>query len=458
MSEVRLNIMDAQAVINGKIHGSIADAVIASLSAEPEKIAELEVALGRFNKFDQSPLASFRSGENTRSWDAGLVIVDMAARVIVAESTYDSPSAEGEICYHNGNHATDLSLPYRIPDDWLIVFSLLEYESLRHPRRDERVQQLPSDIRQVLYGRQMMEFIVTEFLGQEKILEPRQHQNVPPQNDSASRQDREEILDSEEDDTLIQQMHSRWLMAPRPDLAGRTPREVILDRLSFIDFDLRSRELQWSALNECPPPLPRDSRAYLAGGVGRHEYVVYYDFMRYLLRECWIRISGDQSRKLDAQGNATTVDASSIVPTNPEDIPSGKDRIGVIVEWLLEIGNAWLNRPCKDLNGRIPAEVIESERCRIPLLISPKDVLVDDCPICQMLAEDAEEPFAQGFWHFDGSHIDSLFEFSTYLNREEWEKEQLKWQVYTEEFERQWTKDRAAADAVRNADYDDIPF
>ena len=139
MSEVRLNIIDTQAVINGTIHGSVADAVIASLSAEPETIAELEVALGRFSKFDEPPFVLFRSGEDTRPWDAGLVMVDMAARVIVAESTYSSPSAEGEISYHNGEHATNIYLAYRIPDDWRILFSLDEYEFLRHSRRDERV-------------------------------------------------------------------------------------------------------------------------------------------------------------------------------------------------------------------------------------------------------------------------------------------------------------------------------
>ena len=50
MSEVKLNLTDAQHTISGTIHGSVADACIAALSAEPETIAELEAALSRYQK------------------------------------------------------------------------------------------------------------------------------------------------------------------------------------------------------------------------------------------------------------------------------------------------------------------------------------------------------------------------------------------------------------------------
>ena len=36
MSEVKLNIIDAQNILTGTIHGSIADRCVAALSAEPE--------------------------------------------------------------------------------------------------------------------------------------------------------------------------------------------------------------------------------------------------------------------------------------------------------------------------------------------------------------------------------------------------------------------------------------
>ena len=451
MSEVRLNVMDAQAVINGRIHGSVADAVIASLSAEPETIAELETALSRFSKFDQSPFALFRSGEDARPWDAGIVIVDMAGRIIAAESTYSDPTAEGEIRYHNGKEGTDVWLPYRIPEDWLVVHSVLEYESMRDSRRDERLTRPHVDIREVLYGMPLFEFIVIECLA-EKELECRVPKNTS-QIEGSSKLDIEKRSEPEGDDTLIQKVHGRWLLTPRPELGGRSPRDVILEKLNFIDFDLQSREFQWSVLNEGPPPLPRDSQAYLNGGFGTHEYVIYYDFVRYLLGKCWNRISGHRSRKIEAlEKTLGRID-------RPEILSSEDDQVDVMVKWLNESGGAWLNSPCDELSGSIPVAIVESERRRIPLLSSAKNALFDDCPLCQMIADDTGELFGPGFLHYDGSHIDPLFEFSTCLTHEEWEKEEREWQEYSKDFERRWARDHPTTDADRGKpDYDDIPY
>jgi len=44
VSEVKLNLIDAQQILCGTIHGSIGDACVAALSAEPEIISELEAA------------------------------------------------------------------------------------------------------------------------------------------------------------------------------------------------------------------------------------------------------------------------------------------------------------------------------------------------------------------------------------------------------------------------------
>jgi hypothetical protein len=54
MSEVKLNLVDARQTLVGTVHGSIADACVAALSAEPETIAELEAALARLREADKS--------------------------------------------------------------------------------------------------------------------------------------------------------------------------------------------------------------------------------------------------------------------------------------------------------------------------------------------------------------------------------------------------------------------
>src|SRR5258705_168797 len=160
MSEVRLNILDRIGTINGTVHGSVADAIVAALSAEPETIAELEAALGRFIKplDDQKPFSLFHGYANEQAWDAGIVIVDLAARIVAAESSYSVPQARGEVGYHDGSQATEVCLPYRVPDDWLFVASVDEY----HVSRDEhrRCRAEPLDPRPILYGPAMTEFIV----------------------------------------------------------------------------------------------------------------------------------------------------------------------------------------------------------------------------------------------------------------------------------------------------------
>ena len=50
MSEVKLNLVDAERGLHGTIHGSVADRCVAALSAEPETIGELEAALNRYIK------------------------------------------------------------------------------------------------------------------------------------------------------------------------------------------------------------------------------------------------------------------------------------------------------------------------------------------------------------------------------------------------------------------------
>ena len=89
MSEVKLNILDSERAICGTCHGSEADAAVAALSAEPETIEELQAAMGRFMKpgGDCRPLELFSAGTDREPWDAGIVFIDLAARIVAADSS-----------------------------------------------------------------------------------------------------------------------------------------------------------------------------------------------------------------------------------------------------------------------------------------------------------------------------------------------------------------------------------
>ena len=440
MSELRLNLLDAKNAIHGTIHGSVADAVIASLSAEPETIAELEAALERFNKRidDYAPFASFAAGENPEPWDAGVVIVDLAARIVASESSYSALLAQGEVNYHDGSQATDTWLPYRLPDDWLILSSVLEYEALRSVRRAARAAAPLIDIRQILYGRPIFEFIAAECLTEYAKLDGEGCEDVPELNDRSELDDGD--TSSSRTAAALRAVHARWLMTSRNELGGRTPREVILEKREFIACEIDSRAMQWSLLQEAPPPLPRDSLAYRFAGFGTHEYVIYYDFVRHLLTQCWERISlqlPDKARPEVRSGTEASVAAGAVSAEHPSWRVS-------LVTWLEEVGLAWLNGPNEELDGRIPAAIIETERRRIPLVMSAKDIMIDEnCDLCRMLADEASH-FGPTFWHLDGCNMDEGFEFSSYLTREEFEAEQRRWQEFNDEFDRKWAVEHAA--------------
>jgi hypothetical protein len=130
-------------------------------------------------------------------------------------------------------------------------------------------------------------------------------------------------------------------MTPRAELRGKTPRELIMEKKNFIDFDLQFRAIQWSALGEGPPPIGRETFAYRFGGFGTHEWVVYYDLLRHLLNSCWERIQAE----------------------GPVDALAERARLEAAMR-------AWLDEPCDDLEHRIPSAIIESERRRIPVTLT----------------------------------------------------------------------------------------
>ena len=153
MSEVRLNIIDCEGAIHGTVHGSVSDAVVAALSAEPQTLIEVEAAMARFIRpTEQRPFLSFKAGVNDEPWDAGVVLVDLAARVVASESLYSQPEKEGEVAYHDGTKTTDVAVLYRVPDDWVFLNSLAEYKAVRARRRAELATNPPLDARPLLYG------------------------------------------------------------------------------------------------------------------------------------------------------------------------------------------------------------------------------------------------------------------------------------------------------------------
>jgi hypothetical protein len=365
MSEIRVNILDASRAVNGTLHASIADAILAGLAAEPETIEEVEDAMARFAKpaDNERHLAGFFDGVNEEPWDAGIVFVDLAARVFAAESSYSILMPEGEVQFHNGRELTDVWLPYRVTPDWLFLDSVDEYKAAADQRRARRAAVPALDPRPVLYG------AIAEFIANECRAAGKSHKGCP-----------------------VAEIHAKWLMTPRSDLRELTPREILLMKREHIDWDMQSREVQWSRLKEPAPCLNDGSYVYRYAGFGTHEIVIYYNLVRMLITDCWKRMS--------EQGEISVHDE---------------------IARLEQAKAQWLDSPDPEYGGKTPSCLIEYERIRLPWVSSEEDSpFEDDCPCCQALAN---ERFGPGFWHLDGCNMDSGFAFSFFHTQEEWEQE-----------------------------------
>ena len=409
MSEVKLNLIDAGSTLVGTIHGSVADRCVAALSAEPETLAELASALARYQRpqDEGGPFALFRSSSelDPNPWDAGLVVIDLAARIVLSDSTYSMPGPEGEVDYHDGAQATEYPILYRLPCDWLFVNSIEAYRWSRDRRREARQATLPLDTRAVLYGRPLLEFVAASSIGLSE---------ANGNGDGTS-----ELLANQ-----ISAIHARWLMTPHADLRGRCPRDVVLEKQELIDFDLHTRALQWTFLGEGPPCLPPDSFAFRFAGFGTHEWVVYYDLVRRLL---WNAVD------IDCR------DAEAAIST------------------LEKMKTSWLESNCDDYDGRVPAIIIENERRRLPQTMSAKEMIIDEnCDWCRMSAQDLEMGLGPGFWHLDGSQMDEGFVFSHFRTLAEWEAEQREWEEFARKFEREEEETKRSIAPVERIDSD--PF
>ena len=420
MSEVRLVVREAGRDWSGNVHGSDADRMIAALSADPVTLTELEAAFARFAKpaADRPFFAHFSSGLHDEPYDAGIVVIDLLARLVVVDSSYSSPGPTGQVYYHDGQCATDTSLPYHLAKDWLFTSDLLEWRGVAERRRQERGARPAIDARGVFYGPPLLEFVARETFA---AFARRLTTNEPPievrAGGSRQREEEEITYDS------LKEIHAAWMLTPRDDLSGVCPRDAALACRAHLAWDLQDQCARWSLLGQCPPGLDRDSFAFRHGGFGTHELVKYYDLVRELLWSCWQRLVESAKTRPAAGGlEALTVG----------------DYLAGEVPRLERVRDEWLDTPDAEFHGRTPRSIIDRERARLPEAISGQEAMIDaDCPCCQMMA-DMPGP---AFWHLDGSEMDDDFAFDMYHDsREEWEAERRRWDEQSQRFDAVWSE------------------
>ncbi|MGH9940360.1 MAG: hypothetical protein ACREAM_29310, partial [Blastocatellia bacterium] len=172
-NEVMVTIIDADRVLHDTMPVSFADVVLAALTAEPETLEELQAAIERYDKpiIRHGFLEHLKTGVNETPWDAGVVIIDLPARLIVAatEPVLYKPARYGFVLYcpdppPDWSKASDEEIVwvrYRLSDDWLFAGSLEDWRATADRRRRERAANPPFDSRPVLFDR------VTEFIARQ---------------------------------------------------------------------------------------------------------------------------------------------------------------------------------------------------------------------------------------------------------------------------------------------------
>ena len=344
MSEVRLVVRESDEDWSGIVHGSTAMQAAAALSADPVTLDELRTAMGRFERPDPKWRFLPDLDRNLRDepHDAGLIVLDLIARLIVSDNTYAQPDLEGDLEYRDGGKGTDKGVRYHLADDWLIVSDRFTWKCIADRRRAERAAHPPRDHRTVFYGRPMLEFLVREvfaaFGRRDEIL-------------AAVVAESEGFPESPFYDT-IKNIHASWLMTPRDDLGGATPREIAFAGRDHVSSDMNDRLLQWADLHHCPPGLARSSDAFRFAPFGTHELVKYYDLIRGLLWSSWDRLS-EMAEMPDPQ-HAMTVG----------------DFLTTEVPRLEALREAWFDGADPEMHGRPPRGYIERERARIPETVS----------------------------------------------------------------------------------------
>ena len=398
MSEVRLVVREAEHDWSGAVHGSLTDRAIAALSADPLTLTDLETACSRFEQPSPNhrPFSHLSAGLCDEPHDAGLVVIDLVARLVVVDSTYSSPGSSGVVDYHDGEGATNVALRYHLADDWLLVDDRFQWSDLAAKRRRERAAQPTLDARAVFYGQPLLEFIARETFS----AHARRETTAAAAHDA------------------IKSIHAAWLLTPRDDLGGVCPRDVALERRDHLSRDLQDQSDRWSLLQQCPPGLDESSFAFRYGGFCTHELVQYYELCRELLWSCRDR--------LVEMGNTQPVTVGL------ESLMVG-DFLTSEVPRLERVRDEWLDAPDPECHGRTPRSIIDRERARLPEGVSGREAVVDpDCPCCQMMA-DLPGPV---FWHLDGCNMDDDFAFDiSHRTHAEWEEEQREWEEFHRRFE-----------------------
>ncbi len=368
-------VADAHHFVQADLPRPIAQAALASLSADPETLDDFVAANRRFligrdwNWPARQRLSSppEQLVELLGRPPADLLLLHLPARLVAAGEPDRFPLC-ATIPLIRDHAPTSQTLLYGLRGDWNSVPLDKAAAVLADPQSScdaKRRLDRALETRRVLYG-DLLVWIASQRLGG--------------------------------NDVPIVELHRQWLLTPRPSLDCRSPRDAIFEHFSFIDRDLEYQQHNWVVAGIQPPGLDHCSAAYLGAPFGRVELTIYHLLTRHLI-EVYDRQFGTNR------------------PCDDADLSQR-------VDWLHRQKQKWWNSPLENYDDRTPHEMVDGERRRIPLTMDPEKMANCDCPICRALAY--EGPM---FVILDFPPLEEEFVFSYCRTEAEWQENEAEYEV-----------------------------
>ena len=363
----------------------------------PIEAVDLDTALDAINETD--------------AW----VLIDLAQKRIVTGRAFQPvgrDEAFAMVVDEDGRQHCPLSV--HLPP-WWELYEQVDAEVIGQPRRSPL--QRPEVNREVLFGEALLAGLAA------RVLAIVQSERWAPRDGDGQRSYYAFTIE----------VHRDWLMTPRDDLGGLTPRQMLHGAHEWIDRVVWAQQLRLGDGGEMVA-APDDVVGYKTAPMGGEEMVIYFELCRELIAAAWNWCENDESqRRLNA----------------------GEDCRPALVDFLRGVKADWLASPFE--GGSPPSFILECSRRRVPRGAGvpiagmaerqTEEHVVDcDCPICEMMAEGM---LGVAFAGLDGHHLelDDEFAFSMHETREAWEQQQREFAEMSAAIERERAEREAAGKA-----------
>lgn len=352
--------------------------------------------------------------------DPHWVWIDLPGRMVVQSH---QEYGEGFFQEEAGPYRPEHELAYIImPPEWLLLSQEEKQDWLYECdcRTERFVLEPTTDTRKILFGEPVRRFMTEGLLLRRNDI---MAATLQPQVDSLQYD-------------IILDIHERWQLLPRTDLGGKSPREVLLESMNFVQEVVRCKLSIWQARSAEPRRRDYTSGELRTGRYGIDQNVLSFEMIREMLRigvEAIVQFPDVVYEELEPLLAEAQADFWNQHPS----------------------GTAWLNRdimaqersrlplpskasPCIEITDREPlfgprptAEELQARH------VANRSNIDCDCPICLMMEEDPMG-FGLTFLMSNGTNLelDNRFAFSLEPDYEEWKRNNDEFEAQYQEHKR----------------------